>query len=249
MTTLPVRIGLTYTGTERKHRFYADWISLDTAVEVIKLSADDNNLHLVDELDAVVLSGGIDAHPSVYGSHVTDYPNAPAVFQPERDAFETAVFLRSQERNLPVLAICRGMQLVNCILGGDLIQDLGPETNELHRSAEADEQHDVIILRNTLLFSICGTTRDIANSAHHQCLHRLGSGLMMNAVSEDGIIEGMEWADKSGKSFLLGVQWHPERMAESGIAGSTLSQNIRQHFIEEVRKDRLHKISGRQVIP
>lgn len=249
MNKIPIRIGLTYTGTEKKHQYYARWIQLDDQVEVVKLSAADDNLHLVDELDAIVLSGGIDAHPSIYGSHVTDYPNAPATFQPERDAFETAVFLRSQEQNLPVLAICRGMQLVNCILGGDLIQDLGPEANQLHRSAEADEKHEVIILRNTLLYNICGTTRDTANSAHHQCVHRLGSGLMMNAVSDDGIIEGMEWADKSGKPFLLGVQWHPERMAEAGIHESTLSETIRQHFLKTVRDHHLHRTATRQVIP
>ncbi len=246
MNPIPIRIAITYTGSEAKHRNYADWLRLDDQVETVCLSARADNLQAVDEADAVVFSGGVDAHPSNYGSTVTDYPNAPADFQPERDAFETAVFLRARQRGLPVLAICRGMQLVNCILGGDLVQDLGPEANGKHRNSETDEQHDVIILRNTLLFEICGSTLAPANSAHHQCVHRLGKGLMMNAVSADGVVEGWEWADKKDQPFLLGVQWHPERMHKLGIGTSVLSENIRRHFIQHVRHLAAQRMQGQR---
>lgn len=231
-----IKIGLTYTGSQEKHLNYVNWLKGDDDIDIIQLSAADDNLHQVKELDALVLSGGVDTHPKNYGSSITDYPNAPGEFQEERDVFETAVFKLSQEQQLPVLAICRGMQLVNCILGGDLLQDIGPDANELHRSEGKDEQHDVLILPGTLLRRISGKERDVANSAHHQCVNRLGNGLMANTQSEDGIIEGYEWADKKGKPFLLGVQWHPERMYKLGIGSSTLSKNIREYFIEEIRK-------------
>lgn len=236
-----ITIGLTYTGTEEKHFNYVNWLTGQDHVEVVRLSAADKNLEAVTAMDAIVLSGGVDTHPKYYGSKTTDYANAPLHFQEDRDEFEIAVFKKSQELQLPVLAICRGMQLVNCILGGNLLQDIGLQANELHRSDTSDEKHEVIILPNTLLQEITHSSRDMANSAHHQCVNKLGAGLMTNAMSEDGITEGYEWADRSGKPFLLGVQWHPERMYKLDIAGSTLSANIREYFIGEVRKNMLSK--------
>lgn len=236
-----ITIGLTYTGTEEKHHNYVNWLTGQDHVEVVRLSAADNNLEMVAKMDAIVLSGGVDTHPKYYGSTTTDYANAPLHFQEDRDEFEIAVFKKSQELRLPVLAICRGMQLVNCILGGNLVQDIGLEANELHRSATSDEKHEVIVLPDTLLQEITHSSRDMANSAHHQCVNELGAGLIANAVSEDGITEGYEWADRSGKPFLLGVQWHPERMYKLDIAASTLSANIREYFIGEVRKNMASK--------
>lgn len=235
-----IRIGLTYTGSEAKHNNYVDWLKGNDNIEIIKLSAEDNNLELVKHVDALVLSGGIDTHPRYYGSDVLDYPNAPAIFNEARDEFEIAVFKLGQEKEIPTLCICRGMQLVNCLLGGDLIQDMG-EANDLHRSSEADEKHDVIVLPNTLLSSIVHTRRDNANSAHHQCVDTLGDGLMVNAISEDGVVEGFEWQVKEHKPFLLGVQWHPERMYKLNIQDSTLSKNIREYFIRIVSENKLSK--------
>jgi len=236
-----IRIGLTYTGTEEKHHNYVNWLKGDDPIEIIRLSAADNNLDKLAELDAVVLSGGVDTHPKNYGCAVTDYPNAPAKFQEDRDEFEIAVFQKSQELQLPVLAICRGMQLINCVLGGDLVQDIGPEANELHRSDTTDEKHEVIILPGTLLADIAQVAKDEANSAHHQCVHLLGKGLQINALSADGITEGYEWEEKYGKPFLLGVQWHPERMYKLGLAASPLSKNIREYFIDAVTKNSLQR--------
>lgn len=233
-----IKIGLTYTGTEVKHNNYVNWIKWDNDIEVIKLCAEDNNLEKVLEADAIVMSGGIDTHPRNYGSRITDYPNAPATFNEARDEFEMAVFKLAQKQQLPVLAICRGMQLVNCILGGDLKQDLGEEKNELHRLVDKGKIHDVIIEPDTLLHSITNKEKDIADSAHHQCINHLGKGLMINAKSQDDIIEGIEWADKKDKPFFVGVQWHPERMYLQQIESSTLSKNIREYFIKVVRANK-----------
>jgi putative glutamine amidotransferase len=238
MNTGKITIGLTYTGTEAKHLNYVNWLKGSDNIEVIKLSAEENNLEKLLGMDAVVMSGGVDAHPKHYGSSITNYPNAPEKFNEERDEFEIVVFNTAIQQDLPVLAICRGMQLVNCILGGDLEQDLGEEKNELHRLTDEGKKHFIFIEPGSLLSSITQTEKDIADSAHHQCIHQLGKGLLVNARSDDGVIEGIEWEDKEGKAFFLGVQWHPERMYMQQLEASTLSKKIRDYFLNEVRKNK-----------
>ncbi len=239
-----IKIGLTYTGSDEKHGYYLNWLKGNDDIEIIRLSAEDDNLQLVREVDAIVLSGGVDAHPQSYGSDNTSYPNAPAAFQKERDEFETATFLLAQQLHIPVLGVCRGMQLINCVLGGDLIQDIGDVANDNHRNEGEDKKHSVLILPGTLLGNITGLQVDNANSAHHQCVNHLGKGLLVNAQSEDGITEGIEWADKSEKPFLLGIQWHPERMFKLRLQTSTLSRNIREYFITAIQKSKATKIYG-----
>lgn len=239
MNTGKISIGLTYTGSETKHNNYVQWLKSNGNIEVIKLSADDNNLEKLFEMDGIVLSGGIDAHPKIYGSSVTNYPNAPEKFNEQRDEFEIAVFNKALRQNIPILAICRGMQLVNCILGGDLKQDLGEEKNQIHRLTDEGKKHDIQIVPGSLLHNITNKEKDIADSAHHQCINHLGKGLLINATSDDGIVEGIEWTDKEGKAFFLGVQWHPERMYMQQLETSTLSINIREHFLKEVSKNKV----------
>lgn len=238
MNTGKITIGLTYTGSDAKHNNYVNWIKGQDDIDVIKLCAEDDNLEKIFEADGIIMSGGIDTHPKHYGSSITNYPHAPEKFNEERDAFEIAVFNLALQQNLPLLAICRGMQLANCILGGDLQQDLGEEKNQLHRLTDEGRQHEILIAPGSLLHSITNTETDIADSAHHQCINRLGSGLLINAWSEDGIIEGIEWAEKKDKSFFLGVQWHPERMYLQQLESSTLSKNIRAYFLDAIRKSR-----------
>ena len=236
-----IKIGLTYTGSDEKHEYYVNWLKGNDDIEVIRLSAEDGNLQLVKTVDAIVLSGGVDAHPQSYGSNNTHYPNAPAAFNEARDEFESAVFLLTQQLHIPVLGVCRGMQLINCILGGNLIQDIGEEANNHHRNLGEDKKHPVIILPESLLGEITSLQKDDANSAHHQSINHLGAGLMVNAKSTDGIIEGIEWADKTEKPFLLGIQWHPERMFKLHLQGATLSKNIRDYFIKQVENSKATK--------
>ncbi len=233
-----IKIGVTYTGSEEKHNNYVNWLKGNDDIDIITLSVADNNLDTIKGLDALIMTGGVDVHPENYNNWSINYPNAPAQFQPERDAFETKAFKLAQEEKLPVLAICRGMQLVNCILGGNLTQDMGPQTNALHRKENADAKHEVNILPGTLLKAITHAEKDNANSDHHQCVNEPAKGLRVNALSADGIIEGYEWENKTGKPFLLGVQWHPERMYTFNLQLSTLSKNIRDYFINELKKNR-----------
>jgi len=109
-----MKIGLTYTGTPEKHENYVRWLKDGEEIEVIRLSVEGGD---IDSCDALVLSGGVDIHPSFYGG-VLDYASRPLEWRPERDAFEKTVLERAWESGKPVLGVCRGLQLINVCCGG-----------------------------------------------------------------------------------------------------------------------------------
>jgi len=231
-----IKIGLTYTGSLEKHNNYVQWLKANNQIEIVTLSEENQDLESIKNLDGIVLSGGVDVQPKYYNSTVVNYPNSPETFNEKRDTFEIAVFNISQQKNIPLLAVCRGMQLMNCILGGTLIQDLGEQSNMVHRFHQQDKAHGINTISGTLLNEITGVERTITNSAHHQAIKELSNQLKVNCISDDGIIEGVEWADKENKSFVLGIQWHPERMYKFNLADAPASKNIRDYFINEVKK-------------
>lgn len=229
-------IALTYTGFQDKHDNYLNWLLKNTHgnhenIEVVKISAEDNNLEVLSGCDGLILSGGLDFHPKHYGGE-TGYPNQPDCFNEARDAFEITAFKTAQELWMPVLGVCRGLQIMNCVLGGTLIQDFGETGNAIHKFHHYDKAHGLNIEPNTLLFDTVKSPRGVVNSAHHQSIKTLGNGLQSNCHSDDGRIEGIEWKDKKSKPYLLGVQWHPERFYILNVAHSPLSLGIRNSFIE-----------------
>lgn len=235
-----MKIGITQTENPAKQQFYADWLRANEDIEIIKLSADEQNLEAINSCDALVLSGGIDVHPKFYGGN-TDYLANPKALNEKRDEFEIAAFHSAQENNIPVLGICRGMQLINVIHKGTLIQDLGKENLHETHNGNPDKSHHISIRKDSLLHEITGETNAEINSAHNQAINKLGAGLVINAKSDDGTIEGIERADRSGKSFLLGIQWHPERMFKFQLENSPLSKMIRDRFITAIKKSIANK--------
>jgi putative glutamine amidotransferase len=225
------RIGITTSDTNFQN--YPNWIAGDD-IEVILLSYLEKNTHDFDSCDGFVLTGGIDLHPAFYQNPRIDYPHT-TVFNESRDLFEIQVFEFARNHNKPILAICRGLQLINAAMGGTLIQDLQENDFENHRKgSEGDREHLIEVKPDTLLAKISGTLNGFVNSAHHQGLDQIAVGLKVSAFSEDGVVEAIEYEDDS-KPFLLAVQWHPERMQ---IPSSNLafSQNIRKAFIEAIIK-------------
>ena len=160
----------------------------------------------------LLLSGGADVAPVRYGA-----VPSPALgpVDPERDAFEFALLAAARARGMPVLAICRGMQLVNVAAGGTLWQDLatergGPVAHQ--QSAPRDTRtHDVRIEYGTRTASALGVEALRTNSMHHQAVRELGEGLRATGWAADGVIESLEASDTA--EWLVGVQWHPEELA------------------------------------
>jgi gamma-glutamyl-gamma-aminobutyrate hydrolase PuuD len=159
----------------------------------------------VDALDGLVLSGGEDIHPEAYGADA--HPETQQT-RPERDRAELALLERALERDMPVLAVCRGSQVLNVGLGGDLVQHL-PEVvgSDRHKHTAGEfADHDVDLQPDSRLGQLLGE-RVPVKSHHHQGYGRLGEGLEPVGWAEDGTVEALE---HPGKRFALGVLWHPE---------------------------------------
>lgn len=237
------RIGISYSRTS--FRYYWDWFTNEVQsgdIELVELSFEKNNVEDIPTCDGFVLTGGVDVQPSLYGADES-YPNAPVAFEPDRDRFEKRIYAYSQRHHLPLLAICRGLQLVNVLNGGKLIQDFG-QGNATHKRADTDKLHEINIYNDSLLFAISGEHKYETNSAHHQAVdpHFIGENLMVNCVSaSDGFIEGLEWKNKTGKAFFLGVQWHPERIKEK--EAHPLSQKIKEQFLAEIKHAEVKKLA------
>jgi putative glutamine amidotransferase len=230
------RIGITFTQTNLKN--YPAWFrpeDLGDDISLVELSFLNPDDSLLDTCDGFVLTGGIDMDPIFYAGP-KDYQNRPEKFCPERDVFETNVYAYAKKRKRPVLAICRGMQLVNVAEGGGMIQDLGEEGNAIHRkTGDTDKRHDIRIMSGSLLHMITGRTTGSINSAHHQAIdpERVPSSLQITAISEDDVPEALEYAPGQDLGFMIGVQWHPERMTDREI--NPLSFSIRKTFIDIIR--------------
>lgn len=231
------KIGISYS--ESNFQNYWNWFTtqdLGDSFELVELSFEKDNTDDIAACSGFVLTGGIDVVPSLYGG-VEDYPFRPKNFLPKRDEFEAKIYIHSQNAKIPLLGICRGMQYVNILEGGNVYEDNGEEVNLQHKNAGEDKVHDVCIEKESLLYDIVKVIRGSVNSAHHQAVKPtgLGNNLMVTAYAEAPfrIIEALEFKDKSEKAFMLCVQWHPERMKEEEL--NPLSQKIKERFLAEVK--------------
>lgn len=205
-------------GTFRRHAMgagYVDAVAEAGGVPVIVPPQPDNLATLLAVLDGVLLSGGGDVEPWRYGAgHVHDTTYG---LDPERDAFELALARAAIDRDLPLLGVCRGIQVLNVALGGGLIQDVDAEHDAAvpigHRQQEvgipADEAGHPVALQTPSLVELFGGNELGVNSFHHQAIGRLADGLVAAAFSPDGIVEAVVLPERR---FVLGLQWHPELM-------------------------------------
>ena len=168
--------------------------------------------HLLRMLNGLVLSGGnFDIHPRYYGERAIrelgEIKNA-------RTDFELEMTDKALKEDLPILGICGGAQAINVVLGGSLYQDIGAQLSGAgayeHSSKNPNGGHSIQVEPGTHLFDIVRRSRFKVNTSHHQAVKRLGRGLIVNAVADDGVIEGIESTEHG---FVLGVQWHPEVLA------------------------------------
>ena len=167
---------------------------------------------LLDQVDGLLLTGGVDVDPAKYGEQKKACCGDCSAC---RDAMEFPLCREALSRRIPVFAICRGMQILSCVLGGTLYQDLSEQFGTALRhpryDVPDDPVHSVTVQPGSLLSSIVGHSPLEVNSRHHQGIREPGRGLTVSATAPDGLIEGIELP---GHPFVLGVQWHPESLSD-----------------------------------
>ena len=188
--------------------------------EVRELSPDTDPLPAaLDDCDGVLLTGGLDIAPSLYGE-TEQHPSVEVAY--DRDDYELAIARLALEREMPMLAICRGAQVLNVAAGGTLIQDIPSEVAStiVHTVNEPRDAiaHDVTVTPGSQLSSLLASRLDAeghvaVNSRHHQAVKRLAAGFTVSATAPDGIIEAIE---KPGGPLCIGIQWHPENFWRTG---------------------------------
>ncbi|MCS6988163.1 MAG: gamma-glutamyl-gamma-aminobutyrate hydrolase family protein [Chloroherpetonaceae bacterium] len=197
------------------------------------------NLDWLARLDAIVFSGGQDVKPSFFGKTLSDdeLEKFRVRSLPERDEMEIWLAQKSIERELPILGICRGLQLVNVAMGGTLILDIerqtgakGHETEKHNRERGLSNTHPLTINLDSKIGKMIGEARAEVSTRHHQAAEKVAKGLRIVAKSDDGIIEALE-ADDDRPIYL--VQWHPERMWIEG-KDNAFSRHLLKGFLDAV---------------
>jgi putative glutamine amidotransferase len=174
---------------------------------------------LLGRLDGLIVTGGVDLDPALYDAEPlphTDQPNKP------RDRFELELMRGALRMDLPTLAICRGMQLLNVALGGNLDQELDDvEYHRPHRFSFAGADHEVSVERGSQLARLLGEEQIVVKTHHHQGLGRLADGLHASAWARDGVVEAVE---SPAHRFLLAVQWHPEEGDDDRLVAALVAE-------------------------
>ncbi|CAN5484062.1 hypothetical protein BH10BAC5_BH10BAC5_24780 [soil metagenome] len=200
--------------SDSKFQNYINWLeAADISYRIFDWEKS-GDVEMLSECSGLILTGGSDIYPEVYCDW--DTPDMKGKYLPERDGYELNLLSKALDLKMPVFGICRGLQLINVYFRGSLIFDIEDIRKVNHRkiAENTDRMHLINIFPDTLLSEIMKESKVEVNSSHHQAADRTGEGLMINCRSEDGIVEGLEYADKKEKSFLIAVQFHPERFPE-----------------------------------
>ena len=191
----------------------------------------DTTKEILDGVDGVLMSGGNDIDPIIFGKKSDSKTGIVSVERDMQDLFTAEYIIK--ETNKPFLGVCRGMQVLNVALGGDLHVDLvnaGYDYHSINNTERYQPTHKIEIDQNSILFDVFKSTITYINSYHHQAIDRVADGLKIIAVSEDGVIEAVE--SDNNERFVLAVQWHPEMMAIK----NELQQEIINKFVDSCKQ-------------
>lgn len=195
---------------------------------ILPIGIDEDVSQLVGKIDGLLLTGGGDIDPTLFGEE--PHPKLGTI-SPGRDQLEPALIKEILTADKPILAICRGVQILNIAIGGDMYQDIySQHENQLiqhsQKAMRSHLAHFVKAREGSLLASVVGTTEFKVNTYHHQAVRHVPYPFDVSGVASDGIIEAIE---STGHSFVLGVQWHPECLA---VNGDEIAKRIFTRFVE-----------------
>jgi len=210
---------------------YTRWLkNANPDIEYInfyKMSFDSIDIALA-RCGGLLLTGGEDVVPSIYGKGNEEKKCED--FDKRRDSLELKLIKSAIKSKMPILGICRGEQILNVANGGTLYTDIPTDIGKKvsHRN-DSIAYHHVTISEGSLLYRICGVKEGIVSSAHHQSVDKISSNLVVSAKADDGVVEAYELRDVGSYPFMLGVQWHPERMNKK----SPLSAPLADYFLKK----------------
>ncbi|UMZ75005.1 gamma-glutamyl-gamma-aminobutyrate hydrolase family protein [Natranaerofaba carboxydovora] len=227
-------VGLTCREENDKNRISLNYTKVIEKLGLVpilipSLSSMDAKKGLLKHLSGLILTGGVDVDPVYFGEEPL---LGQGEIEPLRDKLEIFLTRKALDKNLPLLGICRGMQVLNIAAGGDIYQDIYSQLdNTLKHEQIAPGRHPthgIDIQEDTKLYQITGKKNIRVNSFHHQAIRNIAPGFVESAKSPDGIVEGME---STMHSFALAVQWHPELLWEVQVE----SNNVFNAFVEAVK--------------
>lgn len=217
--------------------YYEKWIkSADSSAIPMGLYAlkIDSALKILAGCNGLLLTGGEDVDPVNYGK-LNELSKCEEIDR-YRDSLEFALIKRAIELKMPIFGICRGEQILNVALGGTLYTDIPTDidTSVIHRCPPGSKEclHNVSIQQNSMLLKITGQKSGAVNSYHHQAVEKPAPGLRIAAFSDNKVPEAIESDGTKVKSFLMGVQWHPERLTQNPL----LSKPLAVYFLNEAKK-------------
>lgn len=228
-----VTIGFSRATDEEKYQLYIQWLrSVDSTFDYINFFGKDipEALQLLEKCSGLVVTGGPDVHPSHYNQREEE---SRCECDPYRDGLEFALINKALGLKLPLLAICRGEQILNVSQGGNLIVDLEADYGNAVRHKSKNEQltyHKVNLDATGNLYKIANERSYEVVSVHHQAVKTLAPCFRPTAFANDKIVEAYEWTNPEGKGYLNAVQWHPEK----GDFRNSLSRVIGEEFLEKV---------------
>ncbi|KQL55112.1 gamma-glutamyl-gamma-aminobutyrate hydrolase [Heyndrickxia shackletonii] len=230
-------IGITaHVELDSKHTLANDYIQAVIKAGgipvLLPIGIDADVRQLASRLDGLVLSGGGDIDPTLFGEE--PHPNLGTI-SPGRDSLEIALIQEMLDRDKPILAICRGIQILNIAAGGDMFQDIynqidTPLLQHSQKASRSHLSHYVKAEPNSLLANIAGQSEFKVNSFHHQAVRNVIHPLVITALASDGVIEAIESVHHS---FVVGVQWHPEPLA---LNGDHISMQLFIKFVEACKQ-------------
>ena len=215
---------------------YLNWLkSADTTLNVVDVYGlpVDSALILLKDAHGLLVTGGEDVFPGFYGKEAdTSRCDKPDL---QRDTLEMALLKQAFADKMPVFGICRGQQIINVVLGGSLIIDIPSDFDSTlsHRCNDyLNCVHRISVVDGSILKHITGVSEGLVNSNHHQGVDQIAADLKPVAYADDHLIEAVEWKEPKDKSFLLAVQWHPERLTQN----KGMSEPLVKQFIAEAEK-------------